>query len=329
MLKRSCPRFMTCAVTANGKPSPSALLILPVTRNPSSGSSPRATVPGIRGRADMPSAKKSLGSSGSYLGWFDIFWRQETRRQKPETRRKKPSMRSLDAPLLVSAFWFLVSLPRDIDNLPRVQCLEELPDAVEVELRIARLDDEEELVARGLMEPPHVEDGVIRHRQAVQREHAEDGREGCEEDRAFERDRDPSRPRVVRLATDVERIADHVRVPAHEEAGQSADDAADQDDGGHAGRVHPHRFVQSVNRVRREGVHLRVAGRARGFGGAHQVRRRGELGDDAVQPRSDFADRHRATPRFLPDAHVLLATSYASRRWRSSAGIGRKGTAGR
>src|SRR3954453_7179848 len=181
MLKRSCPRFMTCVVMANGKPWPSALLILPVTRNPSSGSSPRATVPGMRGRADMPSAKKSLGSSGAYLGWLDIFCRQETRTQKPETRRKKPSMRSLEAPLLVSAFWFLVSLPRDIDNLPRVECLEELPNAVEVELRIAGLDDEEELVARGLIEAAHVEDGVIRHRQAVEGEHAEDSGECGEE----------------------------------------------------------------------------------------------------------------------------------------------------
>src|SRR3954449_6532344 len=223
MLKRSSPRFRTCGVTAIGKPSMSWPLILPLLTTGSMASSPRATVPGMRGRADMPSAKKSLGSSGSYLGWLDIFWRQETRRQKPETRRKKPSMRSLDAPLLVSAFWFLVSLPRDIDNLPRVQCLEELPDAVEVELRIARLDDEEELVARGLIEPPHVEDGVIRHRQAVQRQHPEDRGKRRDQDRAFQGDRDPRRPRVVRLAADVERIADHVRVPAHEEARQSAD----------------------------------------------------------------------------------------------------------
>src|SRR3954463_14280799 len=108
-------------------------------------------------------------------------------------------MRSFDAPLLVSAFWFLVWLPGNIDDLAWVECLEKLPDAVEVELRIAGLDDEEELVARGLIEASHVEDGVIRHRQAVQREHAEDGRERGDQDRAFEGDRDPGRPRVERL----------------------------------------------------------------------------------------------------------------------------------
>src|SRR5258706_15522065 len=231
MSKRSSPRFMTCAVMANGKPSPSALLILPVTRKPSSGNSPRATVPGMRGRADMPSAKKSLGSSGSYLGWLAIFCLHEGRKQKAESKSRSVSgsIRPRGAVLLLSAFCFLLSLPaesrskntnsrprgaaflpsafcllpslpRDIDNLPWMECLEELPDAVEVELRIAGLDDEEELVARGLIEAPHVEDRVIRHRQAVQSEHAEDGREGREQDRAFEGDRDPGRPSGGRFA---------------------------------------------------------------------------------------------------------------------------------
>src|SRR5438270_375461 len=320
MLKRSWPRFMTCVVTAKGKPSPSALLIFPVTRKPSSGSSPRATVPGIRGRADMPSAKKSLGSSGSYLGWLDIFCRQESRRQT-ETRNQKPETRSRTdrrtreraAPLLVSAFWFLVSLPGNIDDLAWMECLEKLPDAVEVELRIAGLDDQEELVARGLIEAPHVEDRVIRHRQTVEGKHAEYGGEGRDQDRAFEGDRDPGRPRVERLAADVDRIADHVRGPAHEETGHAADDAADQNDGGHAGGLHPHRFVQTVNRERREGVHFRVAGIARRFRGSGQIRRRGEFGDDTVQPRSDFADGHRATPRVLPDAPEPRAATSASR----------------
>src|SRR4051812_37942123 len=121
--------------------------------------------------------------------------------------------------------FILLALPGNIDDLAWVECLEELPDAVEVELRIAGLDDEEELVARRLIEAPHVEDGVIRHRQAVEREHAEDRGERGDEDRAFERDGDPGRPRVVRLAADVEWIADDFGVPAHEEAGDPADDA--------------------------------------------------------------------------------------------------------
>src|SRR5438105_10967589 len=205
MLKRSWPRFMTSVVTAKGKPSPSVPAILPVTRKPSSGNSPRATVPGMRGRADMPSAKKSLGSSGSYLGWLAIFCLQEVRRQKAESRRKNTNSRPRGAALLPSAFCPL-PLPGNIDDLAWMECLEELPDAVEVELRIAGLDDQEELVARGLIEAPHVEDGVIRQRQTVEGEHAEDGGEGRDQDRTFEGDRDPGWPRVERLAADVDRI---------------------------------------------------------------------------------------------------------------------------
>src|SRR4051812_33431344 len=206
MLNRSCPRFMTAMVTGKGKPSPSVPAIFPVTRNPSSGSSPRATVPGMRGRADMPSAKKSLGSSGSYLGWLGIFWRQAVSASissSASTRRRDAAGPAGETPALRCAALRCVDLPRDIDNLPRMECLEELPDAVKVELRIAGLDDEEELVARGLIEAPHVEDGVIRHRQSVEGEHAEDGGERGDQDRALERDRNPGWPRVVRLAADV------------------------------------------------------------------------------------------------------------------------------
>src|SRR3954468_7753993 len=95
---------------------------------------------------------------------------------------------------LPPSFFILPALPGNIDDLAWVECLEKLPDAVEVELRIAGLDDQKELVARGLIEAPHVEDRVIRHRQAVEGEHAEDGREGGEQDRALKGDRDPGWP---------------------------------------------------------------------------------------------------------------------------------------
>ena len=46
---------------------------------------------------------------------------------------------------------------------------------VEIKLRIARLDGEEERILRRPMESRRVEDRVIRLRKPVQREHAEDG----------------------------------------------------------------------------------------------------------------------------------------------------------
>src|SRR2546430_2395478 len=56
--------------------------------------------------------------------------------------------------------------------------------------------------------------------------------------------------------------------------------------------MHADRFVQTVNRKWREGVHLRVAGISCRFGRASQFLRAGEFGDDAVRPFDDSADRH-------------------------------------
>src|SRR4051794_29172889 len=85
-------------------------------------------------------------------------------------------------------------LPGNIDDLAGMERLEKLPDGVEIELRIAGLNDEEKLVARCLIEALHVEDGVIRHRQSVEGEHAEDGGEGSHQNRALEGDRNPRWP---------------------------------------------------------------------------------------------------------------------------------------
>src|SRR5438270_7977363 len=157
MLKRSCPRFMTCAVTANGNPSPSALLIFPVTRKPSSGSSPRATVPAMRGRADMPSAKKSLGSSGSYLGCTAIFWRQATSNIVIPSTARNPLRACARGSLADCAARDDKRSPRDIGDLPRIERLQKIPRLVEIELRIARLDHQKKFVARRLIESRHVE----------------------------------------------------------------------------------------------------------------------------------------------------------------------------
>ena len=78
----------------------------------------------------------------------------------------------------------------------------------EVELGSFGFDAEEEPVAARQRESRHVEDRVIRHRQAVQRQHAEHRRQRGGENRALEGDRDERRPAVIRLAADVERISD-------------------------------------------------------------------------------------------------------------------------
>src|SRR5947209_1836012 len=53
----------------------------PVRKCLSACKCPRATVPGTNGRADRPSAKKVLGSSGRYFGCLAICCWQPTNRQ--------------------------------------------------------------------------------------------------------------------------------------------------------------------------------------------------------------------------------------------------------
>src|SRR2546430_2992855 len=199
MLNRCSPRFMTCMVTGNGNPSPSCPLIFPVAMYPTIAISPRATVPGIRGRADIPSEKKSLGSSGSYFGWTAMRWRQ-VRRQKAESRSTKARR------ILLPSAFCLPPSPGNIGDLPWLERFQKIPRLVELEFRIARVNDEKEFVARGLIESRHVEHRVIRHRQAVEREHSEDRRECRQQNRAFERDRNPRRPAVEGLAAHVDPI---------------------------------------------------------------------------------------------------------------------------
>src|SRR5437867_1753703 len=182
--------------------------------------SPRATVPGTRGRADIPSAKKSLGSSGSYLGCTAMRWRQplSSSATRSAATRPPPAARR--------------PLPRDICHLPRIERLQKIPGLVEIELRIARLNDEEEFIARCLIESRHIEHRVIGHWQPVERQHAENGSERSEQHCAFERDRNPGRPGVEWPPADVEGPMDHVRVPAHEEAAETSDDPPAKDDHG-------------------------------------------------------------------------------------------------
>src|SRR5687767_2038629 len=115
------------------------------------------------------------------------------RMQNAECRMQKRE-RSVGArTLLHSAFCILHSraqralLPRNISHLPWSQAAQELPHFVESELGVAGLDHQEELVARGAVEAPHVEDRVIGHRQSIEGEHAEDRAECGEQNRALER----------------------------------------------------------------------------------------------------------------------------------------------
>src|SRR5437588_4793866 len=113
---------------------------------------------------------------------------------------------------------FPLSLMFHICHLQRPEASEELGGALAFEQGIAGFDEDEEAVARGEREVRRVEDRVVRLRQAVQGEHAEDGEQGRAQDRALEGDGDERGPTVVRLAADVDREADDLDVNLQQEA---------------------------------------------------------------------------------------------------------------
>src|SRR5581483_11894340 len=175
MLKRSCPRAITDAVTGNGNSVASTPFTLPVYSSASSRSWPRATVPGTGARADRSSLKNGASRSGMYFGWSCMSCRQDADASPTSTASSAAASRS----------------PRPIvrgpigngRHLARTERLEELARVVELELRVARLDQQEEAVAARQREPRHVEHGVIRRRQPVECEHPEHGRQRGREDR--------------------------------------------------------------------------------------------------------------------------------------------------
>src|SRR3954462_6447110 len=198
MLKRSWPRSTTCASIANGSSLTSTLLTLPVKNASSSCRVPRATVPSTSGRALDPSAKNTLGRRPRYLGWLCMSCRHAVAATRHTIASVIRTHRASSAEPRTPTPESRLPLRFDVIDLSCPEALEERPRRLVVELRIGRLDREEEPVLAGMLsEPGHVEHRVIRHRQAVEDEHPEDRRKRGEEDGQLEGHRHEHRPAQI------------------------------------------------------------------------------------------------------------------------------------
>src|SRR5437879_13522445 len=104
--------------------------------------------------------------------------RQATETQRTQ-RRSEFTLRLRDS----------VAIPSSLRNgrdLPRIQRLQKSSCPLDIELRIARFHAEDKPVTTRQREPRHVENRVIWHRQAVQRERPEHDGERRQEERACE-----------------------------------------------------------------------------------------------------------------------------------------------
>src|SRR5215470_19694680 len=87
-----------------------------------------------------------------------------------------------------------------------IEALQEAGGLCQMELWIMRLDAQEKLVARGVLKALDVKQWVMRLRQSVKREHAEDCESGSAKHGQLESHRNERRPAVEGPAADVQRI---------------------------------------------------------------------------------------------------------------------------
>src|ERR1035437_6483720 len=178
---------------------------LPVYNNVSSLRWPRATVPSVRGRAERPSAKKSLGRRGMYFGWSCMSWRQAERRTSDSTRMVGHAL-ACQRPLAGAFRAFLV---RNFRYLPGLQRLQELARFVAIKERIGGFDAQKEAAAAGQRESRHIKGRMIGHGQAAQAKHAENGGKRRKENGHLKRDDDVGGPTVQRPSADIDGVVHH------------------------------------------------------------------------------------------------------------------------
>ncbi len=111
----------------------------------------------------------------------------------------------------------------------RIQTFEKRLSACQIEFLVALLHHQEESVFRRQREARDIEDRMIRRRQAVHREHSENGAQSRAEYGELKGNRNECRPAIMRLAADVQRIADHIRVVLHEKSREAAEQSTGED----------------------------------------------------------------------------------------------------
>src|SRR4029077_17489225 len=146
------------------------------------------------------------------------------------------------------------------------------------------------------LETLHVENGMIGHRQTVERKQPEDSRQPCQEDRQLKSHRDKHWPAIQRAPTYIDRIIDDGGPILKVETADAADNAADQNNQRKPGLVKPNGFSKTVDGKWTVGVHPPVTFREGTTRGFEQSVRTIELGHQAVDcrrsPRFAFRQSH-------------------------------------
>src|SRR5437762_419271 len=114
-----------------------------------------------------------------------------------------------------------VLIIRHLGDMVSVNVLENARHFLQMKLRILGLDADKKTVRGRMREAVNVEDRMVRLRQFVQGQHAENGGERCAENGQFKSNRDEGGPAIEGTATDVHGISDRRRPVLKEETANS------------------------------------------------------------------------------------------------------------
>src|SRR6516225_1888864 len=286
MAKRSLPRSSKSSVRGTGKAFESF-----GTMRASVSSEPRATVFSIAGRADRPSGKKAVGESGFWRGWLAMSWRSVLSPQAATKEAKSTSTRGIASE---ERLFFIVHLA----DMLGVDSLQETCGLAQIELGIASLDAEKETIGGSRCEAVDIEDRMIRLRQLVQGQHADNRKNRSAKDRQFEGDGDEGRPTVERTATNVLGISDDGDPVLQTESRQSSPEAANEGYERNPRTSRTDGFGKTLDWKRSISVDALVAGFARFFSGRQELLRRFEFAHEPVKVRAMFG--HEGCSRASP-----------------------------
>src|SRR5579862_923084 len=132
-------------------------------------------------------------------------------------------------------------------HMLRMHALQKFRAFREMKLRVVRLDAQIKTIIRSAGEASHAEDGVMRLRQLIERQHAKHRKNGSSKNRQFECDGDKCRPAIQGPSADVNRVGHCVDPKLKEETSQAAAESTKKRQVRNTGPLQPHRFRKSFH----------------------------------------------------------------------------------
>src|SRR5216684_2171689 len=267
ILYRSSPRSSSSRFIGSGK-----LLESLGTKSSSLAREPRATVFSTSGRSERPSSKNGEGESGRFFGWLAMSCR----------RYSQPPPKIREATAQAAARQREVLVKGHLGNVVRLEALHEARGVLQMKLRIASFDANEEAVRGCMREAMHVENGMVRLRQAVQRKHTENRGQRRPKNGQLKRNGNKGGPAIERTAADVHRVGDRHSPVLKTKTAQAPSQAAEQSNERHEVALQAKGLRESFDREGSKGIEAAVARLADFLHGMEEFFRRAELGHHTV-----------------------------------------------